>query len=252
VTRAGSVVFDCDSTLSAIEGIEWVSAGNPEVERLTRAAMDGEVPLEAVYARRLERVRPDRATVSRLGRAYIDALVPDTREVVAALLAEGIAVRVISGGLLPAVRVLAQDLGITGDDVAAVDVFFDAAGAYSGFDTASPLARAGGKREVLEAWGRALRRPSLLVGDGMTDLEARSAVDVFVAFAGVAVRDPVVAAADHVIRACSLAPVLPLALAGRPPRTKAAVAVFERGFALLEPADRVRLQHQPERELQRD
>ena len=46
------VVFDCDSTLSTIEGVDELAlrAGvGDEVARLTTAAMAGEVPLDQVY-----------------------------------------------------------------------------------------------------------------------------------------------------------------------------------------------------------
>lgn len=232
--RMASVIFDCDSTLSSIEGIEYLSGEHrAEVERLTQAAMDGDVPLESVYGRRLELVRPDRAAVDALGRAYIASLVPDAREVVHALAEEGVAVRVISGGLLPAVQALARELGLQDADVAATPVYFDAAGGYAGFDTASPLARSGGKLEVLQAWRETLPKPIMLVGDGVTDLEARPAVDVFVAFAGVVEREAVTECADCVIRSRSLAPVLPLALP-QPPAGERARATWEKGLALLE------------------
>ena len=205
------VIFDCDSTLSRIEGIEALAGEHhAEIARLTGAAMRGEVRLEEVYGRRLALVRPSRERLEALGREYITELVPDARETVAALRAEGIDVRVLSGGLRPAVLVLTRALGLGDDAVAAVDVFFDAAGGYAGWDVASPLARAGGKAEVIAAWRPAVPRPTLLVGDGATDLEARPAVDAFVAFAGVAERAAVVAGADAVIRIPSLAPVLPL------------------------------------------
>jgi phosphoserine phosphatase len=184
--------------------------------------MRGAVPLEEVYARRLDLVRPSRARLEALGGEYVAAMVPHARETVAALRAEGIDVRVLSGGLRPAVLVLARALGLPDHAVAAVDVYFDAAGAYAGFDTTSPLARAGGKAEVIAAWRPAPPRPSMLVGDGATDLEAYHAVDCFVAFAGVAERAAVMAGADAVIGAPSLAPVLPLARGAVPPRARAA------------------------------
>jgi phosphoserine phosphatase len=232
--RFGSVVFDCDSTLSAIEGIEELAAGNrAEIERLTEAAMRGEVPLENVYARRLELIKPTRAQVSALGHRYIEAILPDARAVVMALRSAGIAVRVISGGLLDAVMPLARALGFGDDEVAAVPLKFDDSGNYLGFDTASPLARAGGKRELLERWRTMLPGPVMLVGDGATDLEAKPVVDLFVAFAGVIERAPVVAQADIVIRARSLAPILVLALGGTAPTGPAERATFDRGTALL-------------------
>jgi phosphoserine phosphatase len=239
--RFNTVVLDCDSTLSAVEGIDEL-AGNArqEIARLTDAAMRGEVPLEAVYGRRLEIVRPTRAHVDALGRTYVDELLPDAREVVAALRAEGVGVRVISGGLLPAVRVLARELGLTDDDVAAVDVRFDASGNYAGFDEWSALARSGGKREVLREWRAVVSRPVMLVGDGATDLEARDVVDRFVAFAGVIEREAVVAAADAVIRARTLAPVLPMALGASAPANAAHRRTYELGLSFMEDSARVK------------
>jgi phosphoserine phosphatase len=242
--RVGTVVFDCDNTLAAVEGIEALArAHREEVERLTEAAMGGAVPLEAVYGRRLALVRPSRARVEQLAGEYIDALVPDAREVVAALRTEGIAVYVLSGGLLPAVLGVARELGLEADVVDAVDVRFDEHGAYAGFDASSPLARSGGKAEMLASRGASLPRPLMLVGDGVTDLEARHVVDLFVGFAGAVAREAVLGGADLAVRAFSLAPILPIALAGEPPRDPAARALFERGLAMLEPGVRASLSY---------
>jgi phosphoserine phosphatase len=195
--------------------------------------MRGDVPLEDVYARRLALIRPTRAQVDAVGHRYVEALVPDARETVAALRAAGVAVRVISGGLLPAVAAAAAAVGLGVDDVAAVDVRFEASGDYAGFDTTSPLARSGGKREVLAGWRATLPTPLMLVGDGATDLEARPAVDAFIAFAGVVERATVVAQADAVIRARSLAPVLALALGDVPPLDAGGRALYDKGMAML-------------------
>jgi len=232
--RYGTVVFDCDSTLSTIEGIEELAGEHAaEVAALTDAAMRGVVPLEEVYGRRLDRIRPDRSAVEALGKRYIETLVPDARATIAALREEGVDVRVVSGGLLPAILRLTRELGIDDEAVAAVDVYFDETGRYAGFDAGSPLAYAGGKRIILERWAPGLARPVMMVGDGATDLEARPVVDAFVAFAGVVERPTVVAAADVVIRARTLAPVLALALDGEPPRGAEALAVFEYGARIL-------------------
>ncbi|NIQ57067.1 MAG: haloacid dehalogenase, partial [Gammaproteobacteria bacterium] len=91
---------------------------------------------------------------------------------------------------------LAAELGIAPEHVGAVDVRFDGGGAYTGFDAASPLARADGKPEMVRRWLPGLPRPVMLVGDGATDLEAAPVVDLFVAFAGVADRPGVTAEAD--------------------------------------------------------
>ena len=211
--RFGTVIFDCDSTLSTIEGIQELAREHrAEVEALTEAAMRGEVPLEEVYGRRLSMVSPTRQQVSDLGRRYIETLVPGARRAVEALRRSGVQIRLISGGLRPAVLILARDLGIDEHAVEAVEVFFRDDGVYAGFDVSSPLAASGGKRIVIERWAEQLPRPIMLVGDGATDQEAQDVVDTFVAFAGVVARPAVIAAADEVIHERSLAGIIPLAL----------------------------------------
>ena len=208
-----SVVFDCDSTLVTIEGIDELAGDRiDEVRRMTDLAMDGAMPLEEVYGERLALIDPTREAVAAVGRAYLASLVEDAKETVQALLWLGKEVRVVSGGLLPPVLEGARALGLADGAVAAVDIRFDGEGRYLDFDRSSPLARSGGKPDVVSAWS--LPRPSVLVGDGSTDLEARSAVDCFVAFAGVVRREAVCAAADRVLEAPSLAPVLALACSG--------------------------------------
>jgi phosphoserine phosphatase len=210
-----TVVFDCDSTLSAVEGIEELARDHrEEVTRLTTMAMNGQLPLEEVYGRRLELIRPRRQDVERIGQLYIQRLVPDAVEAVRALQRAGVAVQVLSGGLLPPVARVAAHLGIDPARVAAVDIYFDTAGGYAGFDRTSPLARSGGKRHWLEERARELPRPVLLVGDGATDLEARPAVDAFAAFTGVVERPDVARKADHVLRGPSLMEVRDLVLSG--------------------------------------
>ena len=208
-TRFQTVIFDCDSTLSAIEGIEELAREHRrQVAELTDLAMRGLLPLEEVYGRRLELLRPSRAEVERVGTLYIERLVPGAAEAIGALAGAGVTVQVLSGGLLPAVAAVATHLGIGPGRVAAVDIRFTAEGAYAGFEHDSPLARSGGKRTWVEHNLARLPRPILLVGDGATDLEARPAVDCFVAFTGVVRREEVALAADVVLEGPSLTGVL--------------------------------------------
>lgn len=201
-----SVILDVDSTLSTVEGIEWLAAlRGPDVLRDVRAvterAMQGAIPLGAIFAERLARIRPTRVEVEALGRAYVEGMTPGATELCRRLLDGGVRAIILSGGLREAILPLAGSLGIPGEDVYAVSIRFDDAGEYVSFDESSPLARNGGKPEVARALD--LTRPLLAIGDGSTDLELRTSeppvVDTFVAFTGVATRAPVVAAADHVI-----------------------------------------------------
>jgi phosphoserine phosphatase len=189
-----TVVFDCDSTLCAIEGIEELARDNAEVAHLTEAAMAGRVPLEEVYGRRLALVRPSREDLERVGARYVETLLPNVVPLVAALRALGKRVCIVSGGLLPAVVHVARALGLPREHVFAVDIAFDPAGRYRCFDEHSPLARAGGKIGVLRGLRRCGERLAF-IGDGATDLEAAGEADRFVAFGGVARHARVLAAA---------------------------------------------------------
>ena len=209
----GTVVLDCDSTLTRIEGIDELGAERPdEVEALTRAAMSGELPLEAVYGRRLELLRPTRAEVEAIGELYVREALPHGRELVAALTSLGKRVVVVSGGLLPAVRVLARTLGI--ERVHAVGIEHDERGAYAGFEERSPLARAGGKLEVCRALAAEPGAgPLVVIGDGTTDLEASPAAARVIAFGGVVRRERVFAHARVHCEEPDLRALLPLLLA---------------------------------------
>jgi len=230
-----TLVFDCDSTLARIEGVEELAgARRAEIEEMTARAMDGEIALEEVYGRRLELVRPTRAQVERVGRAYVAQAAPRARELITALRALDKRVAIVSGGLLPAVRVLAQALGVAAADVHAVDVWFDAEGGYAGFDAGSPLARSGGKVALLARIAAAPAAGRVaLVGDGVTDLEAARHAARFVAFGGFVRRAAVFARAAVACDVPDFAALAPLLLA---PGELAALAARGGHVALLRAA----------------
>lgn len=204
------VCFDCDSTLSRVEGIDALArrAGvEQEVAPLTAAAMAGELALDAVYGRRLDLVRPDRAAVDWLAELYVEHVVPGAVETVEALHGAGKAVHIVSGGLRQSILPLAARLGIRFENIHAVDVVFDEEGSYADFDRASPLARPGGKAEVCRVLGSAGKSVAL-VGDGATDIEAREAGAYVIGFGGVVVRDTVKSGADIFFPGPSLTAVL--------------------------------------------
>lgn len=200
--RFNSVVLDVDSTLSALEGIDWLaSLRGSEVEEtiagLTDQAMRGVIPLESVYRQRLEAVRPTSAEVAELAIQYVSNLAPNAKESIALLRSRGVEVVVVSGGLREAILPLAAEVGLKPDAVHAVPVFFDERGDYAGFDERSVLARQNGKREAVSRLN--LRPPIIAVGDGMTDTEIRECADSFAAYTGFVRREAVIAKADLVI-----------------------------------------------------
>ena len=81
-----TVIFDCDSTLSRIEGVEALASEyRSEVAALTEAAMSGAVPLEQVYGRRLDLIQPTMADLERVGRQYVAERVPGVEDTMAKL-----------------------------------------------------------------------------------------------------------------------------------------------------------------------
>jgi phosphoserine phosphatase len=201
-----TVVLDVDSTVSGIEGIDWLAQRRGQtvarrVATLTDDAKRGAVPLDQVYRTRLAHIRPRREDLAALSRAYVDALAPDCVSAVSRLRHAGVQVVLVSGGLRNALLRLALHLDLDLGDVHAVDVRFDAMGAYTGFDEKSPLTTADGKYVVLS--GLSLAGPVLMVGDGVTDLAARGAVDCFAAFTGFVRRAAVVREADVVFESFS-------------------------------------------------
>lgn len=200
--RFRSVILDADSTLCAVEGIDWLAAQRgpavaARIAEVTERAMNGEIALEAVYGARLEIVEPDAALIGRLGDVYLERLVPGAEEAVRTLMAAGVELAIISGGIRQALLPLAAHLGVATVRLRAVDVYLNEAGTYAGYDARSPLATDTGKAAI--AGELAMPRPTLMVGDGHTDLAARPAVDAFAAFVGVIRREPVVERADYVI-----------------------------------------------------
>ncbi len=192
------ICFDCDSTLSAIEGIDALAerAGcGAAMAALTNAAMNGEVALETVYGQRLNLIRPDKQAIEWVAELYIERMVQGAAEVFQQLQAQGKQVHIISGGLKQAILPLAAKLNIDAGHVHAVDILFDDAGHYLKFNEQSPLARNGGKAEVC----RQLNPDNLklaIVGDGNTDMEAKKAGAFCVGFGGVVARDNVREQAD--------------------------------------------------------
>jgi phosphoserine phosphatase len=195
------VVLDADSTLAGIEGVDWLAARRgPDVQRavesLTARAMDGELPLEAVYDERLRAICATTEDIEALSQAYLAAVAPGAADAITALHAAGVTVHIVSGGLRPALLPLARALGVPDDRVHAVVPEPDAQGRFTRARP-TPLTTQAGKLEIVRALY--LPSPVLAVGDGATDLAMAPAVDAFAAYIGFVRRDAVVAGAALVL-----------------------------------------------------
>ena len=204
----GLIFFDVDSTLVGIEGIDELAGDSADVAALTRAAMDGEIPIEDVYGRRLDLIQPTRDALRELGGLYVRSLVPGAEEVIAGLRQTGADVHLLTAGITQAIEPLAAHLGIRQGAVHSVGVRFDADGNYLDFERDNPLTRTGGKALIIQDLRVRAKGRVAMIGDGMSDLETRDVVDLFIGFGGVAERERVRREAHRYIAERSLLPVL--------------------------------------------
>lgn len=242
------IIFDCDSTLSLIEGIDELArlAGQEaEIAALTQRAMDGDIPLEDVYEHRMVTVRPTRAQLRAVKKAYRDQVVPDAHETIAALHRMGKEVFIVSGGLREAVADFGEWLGVPPDRIFAVGMEYNQlsgdwwqyhrqneAEQYLSVEN-HPLTTTGGKIAIIENEIRARHKGrAMLIGDGLSDLEARPAVDLFVGFGGAVKRARIAAEADVFIATPYLSPIV--ALAGSRSALSVAPALATDGLRRIE------------------
>lgn len=200
-----TVLFDCDSTLTSVEGIDELGRRYNVYDKLaalTRAAMEGELLLDEVFKRRLDIIKPNQSDIDWLGDRYVQNIISDAAKVISILQSSGKQLHIISGGIRQAVLKLAQALNITNENVHAVDLYFDDSGQYTGFDTSSPLGMSGGKASICrKIIGK--DRHAVIVGDGITDLEAQLERVHFIGFGGVVCRPQVKSAAPDFILSLS-------------------------------------------------
>ena len=187
-----TVIFDVDSTLCTIEGIDELArlkSVEKEIIPLTNKAMNGEISLEEIFAKRLEIIKPSLSDMVRLSRLYSQNISPNAEEIIAYLKERNIEIYLVSGGYKQAILPLASKLNISERNVYANELYFDSVGSYQGFNKTIPLWKEKGKAKLIQTLN--LERKTIFVGDGMSDLEAINEVDVFVGYGGVSVRKKV-------------------------------------------------------------
>lgn len=247
------VFFDCDSTLTTIEGIDVLAdyAGKKwRVEVLTRAAMDGDLDLEEVYGKRLRAVKPTREQIRSIRQAYKRNVVEDATAVIAALQHLGHKVYIISGGLAEPVEEFGIFLGVPKENIRAVGVAYNQLSGdwwnknqpYTEGDVQyltyeeGALTISDGKAQIVRELLAGQRGRSLLIGDGNSDLLAGTAVDLFVGYGGIIERPRVLEQAPIYLHTASLAPLTAVAagpFALRQLQDTPHLPVFQKGLDLI-------------------
>ncbi len=203
MTDSKIIIFDCDSTLSSIEGIDELAraAGDDvsqKIAQMTSEAMEGKIPIESVFAKRLEIIEPSQDAVAKTGELYVQMVEPNAKPVISTLKQQGWMPFILSAGYVQAIAPLARYLDI--ESIEAVELFFNEDGSYRDFDRNYPTTRNGGKLEIVEKLRNKFSPQKIvMVGDGVSDLETKPGVDLFVGFGRYAVREKVQNEASYYI-----------------------------------------------------
>ena len=212
-TQFHSVIFDFDSTLSTLEGVDYLAELHDcaeEVAALTAKAMNTYSITPDLYEKRLKLIHPRREDLATLAHAYKEHLVPGVEETVRILQDSGKTLYIVSGGIRKAIIPVGDYLGISPERIHAVDVFFTMEGEYSGFDRDSVLVRPDGKKKIIQYL--APEQPAVFIGDGANDLSARDPVYRFIGFGGAEYRPPIEEASEFYIKDKDFRATLPLIL----------------------------------------
>lgn len=233
-----AVVFDCDCTLSAIEGINFLAEKNDvgeQVHALTELAMSEAGLADGIYKQRLSLVRPSRQQVVDLALSYFSMRASHVSRVIECFKGLGKAVYVVSAGINPAVKLFAAMLNIPTHHVFAVDCHFNVAGEYEGYDEASPCAQFQGKHTVAQRIATQYPR-FVWVGDGMNDIAVKDDVVRFIGFGGYKYRSKVAELSDFYIKSSTMASLLPLVLTASEAEalSEADKQLYNEGMACLE------------------
>jgi phosphoserine phosphatase len=160
-----------------------------------------------------------------LRQVYKKNTVPDARGVIAFLQKQGHEIYIISGGLYQPVVEFGHFLGVQKENIRAVGIEYDAlsgpwwrqgndapnsAEEYLTYNDNQLTISEGKKFIIQELLGESSGR-SLLIGDGVSDLNAGDEVDLFVGYCGVIKRTRVAENAPIVIESTSLAPLISIA-----------------------------------------
>ncbi len=237
-------VFDCDGTLSLIEGIEVLAEHNGVGERvreLTEYAMSEAGLNSDIYRERLALVRPTRQQAIDLAQHYFVARVPSIIAIIEILQTLGKAVYVVSAGINPSVKLFANMLGIKSESVFAVDLKFGAKGEYNDFDHTAAPSKEHGKRLIADHI-KATHQRVIWIGDGMNDLVVKPDVVRFIGFGGAFYRPKIAKNSDYYIKCPSMTPLLALGLTEHEVAQLGtdALKLYQEGLQLIE-ADEVEL-----------
>lgn len=193
--KADAVCFDVDSTVCCDEAIDELAkymGKSNEVSEITKTAMLGEANFREALAKRLEIIRPSTKILTQYLKSHEPRLTPYIKELVTRLHQLGRDVYLISGGFDVIIKPAAEQLNIPYENVFANSIKFYYDGSYAGFDKTRPTSNQDGKSRVIAMLKQTKNYKNvIMIGDGVTDLEACPPADAFIGFGGNQIRETV-------------------------------------------------------------
>lgn len=202
------IVFDLDSTLVKIEGLDWLAqhlGKGQKVLDLTNKSMEGLIGVEEAMDKKMKIISPSYMDLVALGNKYCTELVEGAKELIDLLHKAGKEVWIVTGNFQPAVEIVAKELKIPINRIICNEVYFDKNGNYRGFNKDNPVSKNGGKAQVVRNIIKNDSKAKIVfIGDAITDLETKDDVDLFIGFGGVNIRSVVKEQSDVYIKSKNL------------------------------------------------
>lgn len=198
-----AVCFDVDSTVILEEGLDELAKfcnKGEEIANITRKAMSGKMTFQEALKIRLDLIQPSLTQVRDFIRTKLPTLTPGVKKLVELLHNNDIPVYLISGGFRSIIVPIANQLNIPIENIYANRLQFYFTGEYADFDHTAPTSKSGGKAVVIDMLKKQHGYKNLvLIGDGMTDLEACPPADAFIGYGGNVIREEVKCKAEWFI-----------------------------------------------------
>jgi phosphoserine phosphatase len=206
-----NIFFDLDSTLVTIEGLDYLAEIKglaDELIPITNAAMNGEIPMQVAMEHKIGLLKPRKADLLQMGRAYLDSITPGGKETIATLHNLDFNCWILTGNFREAAEMVAKELGISKDQVISNQIKYDEQGNFLAFDSSQPLSGNNGKTISLQRLNINLNE-AVMVGDGSTDLETQDHIGLFIGFGGVVHRPKIALQAKVYVNDSDLRLIIP-------------------------------------------
>lgn len=193
--KCDAVCFDVDSTVCCDEAIDELAkflGKSKEVSDITKSAMLGGANFRDALAKRLDIIRPSQNMIAQFIAKHPPRLTEHIEELIYKLHQLGKDVYLVSGGFDVIIQPVAERLNIPVENIYANSIKFYYDGTYAGFDKTRPTSNQDGKSRVVSLLKQTKGyRTVVMIGDGVTDLEACPPADAFIGFGGNQVRETV-------------------------------------------------------------